>query len=223
VVENLITIQAPCLAGEPARQVTVRAGQSASVGVCRCRACDLSLRIDDDLTPAFTAQVTATDGYWLVSNLSDDQPMRIMNMEDPYQYFVVEPARQRVPVPFELSQIGSTSAPGDSMVTVFGPEPTLLEAGVPACSAAPTGPLLDSRATYHRVLRELCRPRLSGSLSAPLPTSSEIGSRLSGGRRRLSARAVDAHIRYVSAKLELPQGAGREALVAVAIRLGVVQ
>ncbi|MBO0926254.1 hypothetical protein J1G44_17405 [Cellulomonas sp. zg-ZUI199] len=221
--DDQITIQAPCVAGQPARQLTVRSGQSASVGVCRCSRCDLHLRIEDDGTPAFTAEITAGRGYWSVSNLSDQQPIRIVNMDDLYQYFVVEPGRRRVPVPFELSQIGPTNAPSGSMVTIFGPEPRRVLAHQPVCREAPARVLLDPGSTYHRVLRELCRPRLAGSLSAPLPTSSQIATALSSGRRQLTARAVDAHIRYVSAKLDLPRGAGRDALVAIAIRLGAVQ
>lgn len=219
----MITIQAPCEAWQPARQLTVRSGQSASVGVCRCSTCDLSLRIDDDATPTFTAEITAACGYWLVSNLSDTQAIRVINMDDLYQYFLVEAGRRRVPVPFELSQIGSTNSPSRSMVTVFGPEPRRVTHHQPVCREAPTRLLLDPRSTYHRVLRELSRPRLAGSLSAPLPTSSQIASAMSTGRRQVTARAVDAHIRYVSEKLDLPRGAGRDALVAVAIRLGAVQ
>jgi hypothetical protein len=63
------------------------------------------------------------------------------------------------------------------------------------------------------VLRALCEPRLRGPATAPLPTSEEIASELG-----LTARAVDAHIEYVTGKLGLVRGGGRDMLVATAIR-----
>ncbi len=222
-MDDPITIQGPVQAGQSAPQVSLAPGQSATVGVCLCGECDLSLRVDDTNAVAFLARVTAANGYWLVSNLSPDQSLTIENLDDRNQYLIVAPGRTRVPVPFELSQVGPSAAPAAPKVVVFGAEPRSAPATQAArCPAATLPrPLLDPSATYFRVLRELCRPRLVGAIAAPLPTSSEIASTLSEGTRKISARAVDAHIKYVSKKFELSPGVGRDALITLALRSGV--
>lgn len=221
-MDDLITIQGPVPAGGPAAQVSLAPGESATVGVCLCGECELSLRVDDVGAVAFAAQVTAATGFWLVTNLSPNQSMTIENVDDRNQYLIVEPGRSQVPVPFELSQVGPSTAPAAPKIVVFGAEPRsepVTDAMV--CPAALPRAFLDPSATYFRVLRELCLPRMRGPVGAPLPTSSEIATRLSKGTRKLSARAVDAHIKYVSRKFELSPGVGRDALIALALRSGV--
>ncbi|ACZ29140.1 hypothetical protein Xcel_0099 [Xylanimonas cellulosilytica DSM 15894] len=220
-VYDLITVQGPAPVGRPPAQLNLAPGESATVGVCRCGSCDLSLRVDDVGAEAFAAQITAAHGYWLVANLSAHHPMTVENVDDRNQYLIVDPGRQGMPVPFELSQVGPAAAPSAPKVVVFGAEPRSAPSRARACPAARTRPFLDSGALYFRVLRELCRPRLQGRWGAPLPTSSTIATTLSTGSQPLSTRAVDAHIRYVSQKVGLSPGSGREALVALAIRSGV--
>ncbi len=220
-MKGTITIQAPALAGRTPAQLTLAAGQSATFGVCHCGACDLDLRVEAAGHPAIAGRITATTGFWLVSNLSDAVPVTVENMEDWYQYLIVEPGRRDVPVPFELAQIDLTAAPSGPKIAVFGYEPRYAAGrrSPAACVAAGgTPPLLDSRSTYFSVLRELCRHRLSGGIETSLPTSVEIAENLRRRHRSISPRAVDAHIKYVSEKLGLPKGAGREALVSVVIR-----
>jgi hypothetical protein len=60
-----------------------------------------------------------------------------------------------------------------------------------------------------------------GPVTAPLPTSAEIATLLSGRGARVTVRAVDAHVEYVTGKLGLRRGIGRDVLVATAIRHGV--
>jgi len=147
-----------------------------------------------------------------------------MNMDDWYQYIVVEPRRMSMPVPFEVAQIELTAMPDGPKVAVFGHEPQYVTRSRPpaTCVATARRPLLDRGATYYSVLRELSKDRLNGIMETSLPTSSKIAERLSRTHRSISTRAVDAHIKYVSDKLRLPKGANRDALVAFAIRSNLV-
>lgn len=225
-MKGRITIQAPASVGETPAQLSLTTGQSATIGVCHCRGCDLDLRIEADGLPALAGRITATTGFWLLSNLSDVAPMTVQNMDDCYQYIVVEPGRRDVPVPFELAQIELTASLSGPKVAVFGYEPryTAARRRPVACQATTSGrPLLDQESTYFYVLKELCKRRLDGAMDASLPTSVEIAENLRNRHRSISPRAVDAHIKYVSDKLGLRKGAGRDALVAVVIRSNLLQ
>ncbi|MEU8177006.1 hypothetical protein AB0C14_29385 [Microbispora hainanensis] len=223
LLQKKITIQVPAPAGMTATQVGLAAGQSATIGVCHCGRCEVDLRIDVDELRPVTGRIVASSDFWSLSNMSGDAPMTVTNMDDWYQYIVVEPGRRNVPVPFELAQIELTASPGAPKVAVFGYEPQYTSQDrLVMCQSASRRPLLDRRSTYFSVLAELCRDRLSGSMEASLPTSVEIAERLRTRHRGLSPRAVDAHIKYVSEKLRLPKGAGRDALVAVVIRANLL-
>ncbi|WP_432981395.1 hypothetical protein [Dactylosporangium sp. CA-233914] len=126
---------------------------------------------------------------------------------------------------FELAQIELSAAPGGPKVAVFGYEPRYTARWRPPRCQGTVGrrPLLDRRSTYYSVLSELCRDRLDGAMDACLPTSAEIAEKLRPRYRTISPRAVDAHIKYVSEKLHLPKGAGRDALVAVLIRSNLLK
>jgi len=220
-MEGRVTIQAPGLIGETPRQIELHPGQSAEIGVCHCGQCDLDLRIGIAGLPPLRGRITATDGFWMISNLSGSTPITAQKMDDWYQYLVVEPGREDVPVPFELTQIELSIDPAGPKLAVFGQEPRY--AKVPS---SPDGcderraprTLLDQEATYFAVLRELCKRRLAGAMDTSLPTSTEIAASLRPRYRGISPRAVDAHIKYVSEKLSLPKGIARETLAAVVMR-----
>jgi hypothetical protein len=219
-----IIIQAPSRAGATPIQVALAPGHAATIGICRCGQCDLDLPVYVEGTPSLAGRITAGDSFWLFTNLSDRYPVTVDNMDDWYQYIIVDPGRMEIPVPFELAQIELTASPLGPKISVFGHEPRYnnRRLSIVCRRAAADRPLLDARFTYFAVLRELCVRRLDGEMDAVLPTSAEIADRLSTSRRRISPRAVDAHIRYVSEKLGLPKGTGREALVAVVIRSGLL-
>lgn len=207
----VLTIRVPTPPGVAAQQVQLQDGDSATFGKCLCGGFDLDLSVDRG--PCFAAEIKAAGGYGLLSNLSLQRTLVVENLENSYEYFTVEPGRQHAPVPFELSRIGVAADPGDAKVTVFGPEPGRGPARLRSCPEVTPGPVLDPGATYYAVLQALCGPRLRGSLTTPLPTSDEIAVVVG-----LSSRAVDAHIGYLTGKLGLVQGAGRDVLVATAIR-----
>ncbi len=211
-MRSVLTVQVPAPAGIAPDQIQLRDGDSATFGECRCGRCALDLTLDKG--PWFAARITAANGHGLLTNLTPNRVLVVKNMENSYEYFTVEPGRHLAPVPFELSRIGAAADLADAAVTVFGAEPWRTAARVRPCPAAPSQrPDLDPRATYYTVLQALCEPRLRESVDAPLPTSEEIAGALG-----LTPRAVDAHIEYLSGKLGLPRGGGREVLVAAAIR-----
>jgi serine/threonine-protein kinase len=94
---------------------------------------------------------------------------------------------------------------------------------------------LDETAKYFLILVALCEPRLRDSSTVALPTAGEIVERLSGHEqgRGLTRGAVNYHIDYLATtKLRVKEprpGANerlewkREALVAVALRFGLVR
>jgi hypothetical protein len=220
-----ITVQGPAAAGEQPEQWHLADGEVATFGVCRCGRCELDLRIRGAGLPAVSGQIEADEDFWRISNLSEDAPVIVVDMEDWYQYVVVDPGRRNVPVPFELSRIELAATPGGPEIAVFGYEPRYAEEARPGVcrTAASQRPLLDREATYYSVLQELCRSRRGGALDANLPTSGEIAEKLRPRHRTISARAVDAHIKYVSEKLRLPKGANRDTLVAVVLRSHLLQ
>jgi hypothetical protein len=220
-----IIIQGPALAGRTPDQLSLAPGQTATIGICHCGECDLDLRIDVDEDRPRIGRIEARDNHWSLSNLSAEEPLTVMNMEDWYQYLVVEPGRRDVPIPFELTQIELSASPEGPKVAVFGHEPRYAaRRRPPHCwGTADRRPLLDRRSTYFSVLSELCRGRLDGVMDASLPTSAEIAEKLRPRYRTISPGAVDAHIKYVSEKLRLPKGTGRDALVAVLIRSNLLK
>ncbi|WDZ86618.1 hypothetical protein [Micromonospora cathayae] len=217
---KMITLQVPGTVGEPGEQMHIGDGQAATFGVCQCGRCELDLQIRGTGLPAVTGQIVVDGEFCRLSNLSKDAPMVLVDMEDWYQYIIVEPGRCNVPVPFELAQIELTASPGGPKIAIFGYEPRYSGGRRPnACrTAASQRPLLDRDATYYSVLQELCRARRGGRLDTRLPTSMEIAEKLRPRHHTISARAVDAHIRYVSEKLRLPKGASRDTLVTVVLR-----
>jgi hypothetical protein len=221
-----IVIQGPSVTGATPKSLQLASGDSATVGSCSCRRCDLDLSVMIDAMAPIKGRITADQGFWLFSNLSSCTSATIENMDDWYQYIVVDPLRQDVAVPFEVAQIGLTMSPVGPKISVFSGEPRYAEpAGLaPACREdTPKRPLIDRESTYFAVLHELCVNRLRGGMDAALPTSAEIADRLRRLYPRISPGSVDAHIRYVSDKLMLPRGAGREALAAVVIRSGLLR
>lgn len=64
--------------------------------------------------------------------------------------------------------------------------------------------------------------RLEPGGAAGLECRREIAELLSGRGTRLTARAVDAHVEYLTGKLGLRRGSGRDILVAAAIRRGLL-
>ncbi|MEU9115321.1 hypothetical protein AB0D04_26950 [Streptomyces sp. NPDC048483] len=164
----------------------------------------------------FTGEITATAGHWLLTNFCPIQTLLVENLENCYEYLTVDPGRYLAPVPFELCQVSVAGRTDGPYLTVFGPEPKHAQVLPAPCAAVREAePALNPQAAYFAVLRTLCEPRLRGSTSSPLPTSEQIARRLGSN---MTVRAVNAHIEYLTDKLRLARGCGREVLVETAIR-----
>ncbi|MFF2848878.1 hypothetical protein ACFVT5_21510 [Streptomyces sp. NPDC058001] len=211
----VVTVQTPGQkAGKP-DQIDLREGESATFGSCTCGQCDLDLALDQQAT-WFTGEITATAGHWLLTNLGPIQTLLVENLENCYEYLTVDPGRRLAPVPFELCRVSAAGRASGPHLTVFGPEPKYAPVRPAPCAAVREAqPALNPQAAYFAVLRTLCEPRLRGSASSPLPTSEQIARRLGS---YMTVRAVNAHIEYLTDKLRLTRGCGREVLVETAIR-----
>lgn len=217
-----VTIRAETGPGARPRQIKLRSGESAVFGTCSCGECAVDLVVGAG-SPWLAGEVTATESYWLLSNLAYGRSLLAENLENPFEYLTVTPGQRCAPVAFELARVCASDDPVGPTVMVFGPEPRHVDKRPKPCPAAPPfRPPLDRSSTYFAVLEALCGPRLGGSASRPLPTSEEIAAGLRSRQVRLSARAVDAHIEYVSQKLGLGRGVRRDILVATVIRRGLV-
>ncbi|HEX6498204.1 MAG TPA: hypothetical protein VF054_04135 [Micromonosporaceae bacterium] len=214
-MRSVVTIRVPASNGAAARQLDLGEGDRARFAPCRCGTCDLDIRFAQG-TPWFAGEILARSDHWLVSNLGSGQALLVENLENSYEYLTVEAGRSLVPVPFELSRVGLAGRPRGPKLTVFGPEPRQADLPLTPCAqVSEPRPALNPRAAYFAVLRTLCEPRLRGAPSTPLPTSEEIARRLGSS---MTVRAVDAHIEYLTGKLGLTRGCGRDVLVATAIR-----
>jgi hypothetical protein len=222
-LQHCVTIRAGSEPGvKEAHQILLRSGESAVFGTCACERCCVDLLVGAG-SAWLAGEVTATEGHWCLSNLTSRRSLLVENLENPFEYLTVAPRRRCAPVAFELARVCASDDPAGPTVTVFGPEPTPVgRLPRPCPSAATFRPPLDRGSTYFAVLQALCESRLNASPAAPLPTSDEIATHLRERRPRLTARAVDAHIEYVSEKLGLCRGTRRDVLVATAIRRGLV-
>jgi hypothetical protein len=223
-VRHIVTVQAPPIdATAPPRQIELHSGESATFGPCNCGKCGVDLPLPAEQAPGLDGRVLAADEHWRLTNLSDSGSLVVENLENPYEYVTLDPCREEAPIPFELARVTAADLAGMDGITVFGPEPRHTVARRRQCARGrgAARPLLNRRSTYFQVLRMLCERRLAGALNTPLPTSAEIASQLSARGPRVTTRAVDAHIEYVTEKLGLRRGIGRDVLVAAAIRRGV--
>jgi hypothetical protein len=222
-----VTVQGADASNGAGVTVDLGPGQRMRFGSCACRECGPDIVVPATSPAGFAGVVTAYSDHWRMDNLSPAATLVCRDLEDNGQYLHVRPGRLAAPVPFELARVSFRGQPGAWAMTVFGPEPSQ-SAQSPVCPAtARAMPDLDRRATYFAVLRALAQPRLAGDAGGRLPTSSEIADALRWSGRRVTRRAVDHHIDYLSERFGVtaldPGGRRtwkREALVQAAIAGG---
>ncbi|MEV6522287.1 hypothetical protein AB0M43_10125 [Longispora sp. NPDC051575] len=168
-------------------------------------------------------EVVAREDYWRVSNFSADTGYVVENLEGAGEYVRVPPRRLGVPVPFELSRLVLPGVDGRAELKVFAPGHAFADLPPPGVAGEPTVSAfaLDETARYFQVLTALCEPRLRDPSATRIPGSEQIAARLG-----LGASAVAFHIGYLADhKLRLRDrgDSGREALVALALRFGLVR
>ena len=198
----------------------LRPGQAARFGFCACGRCSIEYRLD---VPGVRGAVIAEPAVCWLSNQSRQFGLLVWDLEDPQQSLRLPPGRLAMPIPFELAQVGvGRESP---FMTVFGPEPST-DGGatdLDGCRGVPPAPRLDPRATYYAVLQVLI-DAWSSPDQAGLPTSEEVAAILRQRGWRITGRAVDHHIDYLTRRIPLPQADGqrgkRETLVHMCVAQG---
>ena len=232
-----VLVQVPSSDGGPPSQVvdvgpgeTLRFGRGAE-------GCEVDIALAHDGVSRLAGEISAVEDYWLISNLSRDKTYVVDNPEGGGEYLTVSPRRIAAPVPFEFARVSVPVTDGPVSFLVFAPQHTYADgaqpAGLAGARTAAAFPL-DEQAKYFLILVALCEPRLRDSETVSLPTADEIVERLRAHERcaDLTRAAVNHHIDYLAIeklRVKEPQpgadrlDAKREALVAIALRFGLVR
>jgi hypothetical protein len=233
-----VLVQVPSPDGGPPAQVLgVRPGERVRFGRGAPR-CAVDIELPHEGVSRLAGEITAVDDYWLISNLSADKTYVVDNPEGGGEYVMIAPRRLAAPVPFEFARVSLPLTEGPVSFLVFAPQQHYAEIGATdelegerTTAAFP----LDETAKYFLILVALCEPRLLDSSTVALPSAGEIVERLREHEqfRELTRAAVNYHIDYLATtKLRVKEprpGADerlewkREALVAIALRYGLVR
>ncbi|MFF7446601.1 MULTISPECIES: serine/threonine protein kinase [unclassified Streptomyces] len=226
---------------EPATTVRLGAGEAARFG----RGSDtvpVELRLTDPAVSRLAGEIRVSGDHWLLSNFSSTQSYLVENPEGAGEYLRVPPRRVGVPIPFEFARVVLPTRGSGVSFQVFAPDHVYLDPEGADEGRRGTRTLtaysLDETATYFLVLVALCEPRLRDESALAVPTTPEIVERLRAHPQcaQLTTRAVSAQIDYLAEeklRIQAPAAAGeavrggrrngkREALVAVALRFGLV-
>lgn len=201
--------------------------------------CPVSITLPHDGVSRLAGEITATEDYWLLSNLSRTKTYVVENLEGAGEYVKVPPRRLGAPVPFEFARLVLPVGDGFVHLKVFAPAHTYAEdTGVERLEGERTTSAfaLDETAKYFLILLALCEPRLRDSSTVALPTVAEIVDRLRPLEQcqALSRAAVNYHIDYLArTKLRVKDPTSdteptrlewkREALVSLALRFNLVR
>ena len=215
--------------GLPTQVVHLQPGQTLSFGRGGPHL-DVDIKLVDQGVSRLAGELTAAEDYWLITNLSAEATYVVDNPEGGGEYITVAPRRIAAPVPFEFARVSLLTRERPVEFLVFAPQHAYSEPGAALGGDLTVAPFsLDETAKYFLILVALCEPRLRDGASVALPTAGEIVERLRG-RLRLTRAAVNHHIDYLAIeKLRVKDPAPgrldskREALVAIALRYGIVR
>jgi serine/threonine-protein kinase len=227
---EMVLVQVPSPDGAPPSQVVhMQPGQTLSFGR---GGPDLPVDIElgDRGVSRRAGELTAAEDYWLITNLSGEATYVVDNPEGGGEYITVAPGRLAAPVPFEFARVSLPTRERPVEFLVFAPQHAYSAPGAPRGGDRTVAPFsLDRTAKYFLILVALCEPRLLHSASVALPTADEIVERLRG-RLELTRAAVNHHIDYLAIeklRVKAPDtgrlDSKREALVAIALRYGIVR
>jgi hypothetical protein len=211
--------------GRPLQVVPVKPGQTLRFGRGGPDA-GVDIELAGQGVSRLAGELTAAEDYWLITNLSAETSYVVDNPEGGGEYITVAPRRIAAPVPFEFARVSLPTRERPAEFLVFAPQHAYADPGV-APDGSPTVAAfsLDETAKYFLILVALCEPRLRDSASVALPTADEIAERL-----ELTRAAVNHHIDYLAIeklRVKAPEpgrlDSKREALVAVALRYGLVR
>ncbi|HEX3874590.1 MAG TPA: hypothetical protein VHW26_10630 [Solirubrobacteraceae bacterium] len=234
-----ILVQVPAPDGvDPPQVVNVGPGETLRFGR-GAPDCDVEVTLADTGVARLAGEITVVEDYWLISNLTSDKTYVVDNPEGAGEYLTISPRRLAAPVPFEFARVSLPVTDGPVSFLVFSPQHSYAAdtegAGAVGGERTAAAFPLDETAKYFLVLVALCEPRLRDGSTVALPSAAEIVDRLRphaacGG---LTRTAVNYHIDYLAiTKLRVKQpqpGSGsrleakREALVAIALRFGLVR
>ncbi|WP_330240456.1 FHA domain-containing protein [Streptomyces sp. NBC_00525] len=212
---------------------TLRFGREA-VGGAPAGAC---LGIPHEGVSRAAGEITATDTYWSLSNLSRTATYAVENPEGAGEHIKVAPGRLAAPVAFEFARVVLPA--GHELVSfdVWAPRHDYAapdEAGRRDGEATALAFPLDRSKRYFTVLAALCEPRLRGEPYAPLPTVDQVVERLRPVWPAANRAAVQWNIDYLAVKLRLKPGPDscesgprlngkKDTLVALALRFDLVR
>ncbi len=217
-----VVVQVPCPdGGLPSQVVHVQPGQTLSFGRG-----DVDIKLADPGVSRLAGELTAADDFWLITNLSAEASYVVDNPEGGGEYITVAPRRIAAPVPFEFARVSLPTNARPAEFLVFAPQHAYAETGTSLEGDRTVAAFaLDETAKYFLILVALCEPRLRDGASVALPTADEIAERLG-----LTRAAVNHHIDYLAIeklRVKDPEpgrlDSKREALVAVALRYGIVR
>ena len=215
--------------GLPSQVIHVQPGQTLRFGRGGPdRAVDI--RLAGDGVSRLAGELAAAEDHWLITNLSAEASYVVDNPEGGGEYITVAPRRIAAPVPFEFARVSLPTRGRPAEFLVFAPQHAYAEPGSPPGGDRTVAAFsLDETAKYFLILVALCEPRLRDGASVALPTAGEIVERLRG-RLELTRAAVNHHIDYLAIeklRVKTPEpgrlDSKREALVAIALRYGVVR
>jgi hypothetical protein len=227
---DIVLVQVPCPdGGLPSQVVHVQPGQTLSFGRGGPDL-DVDIKLDNRGVSRLAGELTAAEDYWLITNLSAEASYVVDNPEGGGEYITVAPRRIAAPVPFEFARVSLPTRARPAEFLVFAPQHAYAEPGVSLGGDRTVAAFsLDETAKYFQVLVALCEPRLRDCASVALPTAGEIVERLRG-RLELTRAAVNHHIDYLAIeklRVKAPEprrlDSKREALVAIALRYGIVR
>jgi hypothetical protein len=211
--------------GLPLQVVHVQPGQTLRFGRGGPNL-EVDVGLDHPGVSRLAGELTAAGDYWLITNLSTEASYVVDNPEGGGEYITIAPRRIAAPVPFEFARVSLPTHERRAEFLVFAPRHAYAEPGVaPGGNDTVAAFSLDETARYFLTLVALCEPRLRDSASVALPTADEIAARLG-----LTRAAVNHHIDYLAIeklRVKTPEpgrlDCKREALVAIALRYGIVR
>ena len=215
--------------GLPSQVIHVQPGETLSFGRGGPDV-DVDIRLAGEGVSRLAGELAAAEDFWLITNLSAEATYVVDNPEGGGEYITVAPRRIAAPVPFEFARVSLPTRERPAEFLVFAPQHAYSEPGASLGGDLTVAPFsLDETAKYFLILVALCEPRLRDGASVALPTAGEIVERLRG-RLELTRAAVNHHIDYLAIeKLRVKDPAPgrldskREALVAIALRYGIVR
>lgn len=225
-----IVVQVPSPdGGLPSQVVHLQPGETLSFGRGG-PSLDVDVKLANPGVSRLAGELTAAEDYWLITNLSAEATYVVDNPEGGGEYITVAPRRMAAPVPFEFARVSLPTRERAAEFLVFAPQHAYAEPGASRGGDRTVAAFsLDETAKYFLILVALCEPRLRDSATVALPTAGEVVERLRG-RLDLTRAAVNHHIDYLAIeKLRVKEpepgrlDSKREALVAVALRYGIVR